>query len=205
MTIDETQVKQNKFADKLDDLRAHPGRGSKYIDLKVRVSKNLKKIYDRWLKIVDGVKTGILPFSKIDGTKTDSGDEQGNILDTPKQERFNDFLNHIKEEEKIIDATLFRNIFDYDTPDKMLQTLYSLRRVDSYNQKGIPIEDTIINFGDIVKKTPKGVEKNEGKKILKIVGTILDFCLNEQNKKGQGLKRLTPSQMLRRFSMFLAN
>ena len=87
----------------------------------------------------------------------------------------------------------------------MLQTLYSLRRVDSHNQKGIPIEDTIINFGDIVKKMPERVEKNEGKKILKIVGTILDFCLNEQNKKGQGLKRLTPSQMLRRFSMFLAN
>ena len=126
MTIDKTQEKQNKFADKLDDLRAHPGRGSKYIDLKVRISKNLKKISDRWLKIVDGFKTGILPFSKIDGTKTDSGDEQGNILDTPKQERFNDFLNHIKEEEKIIDATLFRNIFDYDTPDKMLQTLHSL-------------------------------------------------------------------------------
>ena len=86
----------------------------------------------------------------------------------------------------------------------MLQTLYSLRRVDSYNQKGIPIEDTIINFGDIVKKMPEGVEKNEGKKILKIVSTILDFCLNEQNKKGQGLKRLTPSQMLRRLSISLA-
>ena len=86
----------------------------------------------------------------------------------------------------------------------MLQTLYSLRGVDSYNQKGIPIEDTIINFGDIVKKMPEGVEKNEGKKILKIVSTILDFCLNEQNKKGQGLKRLTPSQMLRRLSISLA-
>ena len=51
---------------------------------------------------------------------------------------------------------------------------------------------------------PKGVEKNEGKKILKIVSTILDFCLNERNKKGQGLKTLTPSQMLSRLSISLA-
>ena len=34
MTIDEAEVKQKKFTEKLDDLRAYPVRESEYIDLK---------------------------------------------------------------------------------------------------------------------------------------------------------------------------
>ena len=34
MTIDEAEVKQKKFTEKLDDLRAYPARESEYIDLK---------------------------------------------------------------------------------------------------------------------------------------------------------------------------
>ena len=33
MTIHEADIKQNKFAEKLDGLRAYPARGSTYIDL----------------------------------------------------------------------------------------------------------------------------------------------------------------------------
>ena len=46
MTIDEAEVKQNKFTEKLDELRAYPARGSRYIDLKESVSKNVKNVYD---------------------------------------------------------------------------------------------------------------------------------------------------------------
>ena len=56
----------------------------------------------------------------------------------------------------------------------------------------------------MVKKMPEGVEKNEKKKMLKIVSKILDFCLNEQNQQGEGLKILTPSQMRRRLPISLA-
>ena len=42
MTIDEAQIKQSKFAERLDKLRAYPARGSKYIDLTESVSKNVK-------------------------------------------------------------------------------------------------------------------------------------------------------------------
>ena len=33
MTIHEADIKQNKFAEKLDGLTAYPARGSTYIDL----------------------------------------------------------------------------------------------------------------------------------------------------------------------------
>ena len=48
---------------------------------------------------------------------------------------FNDFLSQIKEEQKNINMGLFEEDFGYDTPDKMLQTLHSLRRNDSYNHQ----------------------------------------------------------------------
>ena len=40
--------------------------------------------------------------------KTDSGVQQPDILDSSKQTKFNDFLEHIKEEQKNIDMRLFR-------------------------------------------------------------------------------------------------
>ena len=39
MTIDKAELKQNKIAEKIDDLRAYPARGSKCIDLKESISK----------------------------------------------------------------------------------------------------------------------------------------------------------------------
>ena len=56
MTIDKAEIKQNKFAEKLDELRAYPGRSSKYIDLKESVSKNTKKFYDGGKKLFIGLK-----------------------------------------------------------------------------------------------------------------------------------------------------
>ena len=117
MTIDDAEIKQNKFAEKTDELRAYPARGSKQIYLKESVSKNTKNFYDGWEKIVYGFKNGILPLSKKVDMKTDSGDQQPNILETPKQTKFNDFLSQIKEEQKNIDMSLFKEVFDNDRPD----------------------------------------------------------------------------------------
>ena len=45
-----------------------------------------------------GFKNRISPFCKKDGMKTDSGDQRPNILDTPEQRRFEDFLQRIEEQ-----------------------------------------------------------------------------------------------------------
>ena len=103
MTIEETEIKQNEFAEELDKLNAYPGRKSKYIDLKESVFKNTKIFHEVWEKIVYGLKNRILPLSKKFCMKTDSGDKQPNILDISKQKKFNDFLFQIKEEQKNID------------------------------------------------------------------------------------------------------
>ena len=56
----------------------------------------------------------------------------------------------------------------------------------------------------MIKKVPEGAEKNEKKKMLKIVSKTLDFSLNERNQQGEGLKILTPSQMSSRLPISLA-
>ena len=50
MTIGGAEIKQNKYAEKLDELRAYPARVPKYINLKETVSNYVKKFYDGWKK-----------------------------------------------------------------------------------------------------------------------------------------------------------
>ena len=85
MVIDETEIKENEYVEKLDKLRAYSEKGSKYIDLKESVSKNVKDFYDGWEKIIYGFRNGTLPLSKIDDMKTESGDQEPDILETTKQ------------------------------------------------------------------------------------------------------------------------
>ena len=47
------------------------------------------------------------------------------MSETPDQKEFNDFLNQITEEQKNIDINLFKNVFNYETPDKMLIYLFT--------------------------------------------------------------------------------
>ena len=71
--------------------------------------------------------------------KTNIGDQQPDILDTPEQKKINDFLSQIKEKQKSIDMNLFKKFLGL-----MVLTLRNLKRVDSYNQEAFLIED----FGD---------------------------------------------------------
>ena len=76
-------------------------------------------------------KNGILPLPKKDDMKTDSGDQQLDILERPEQRRSNDFLSQIKEERNNIDMSSFEEVFGLKMPDKMLQILHNLKRVHS--------------------------------------------------------------------------
>ena len=86
----------------------------------------------------------------------------------------------------------------------MLQTLHSLETAGSYNQAARSIEDSFEDFGDEVKAMSRSDEKNKGIKILNITNKILNFSLKKQKQKGQGLKILTPNQMLSRLLISLA-
>ena len=117
---------------------------------------------------------------------------------TSKQKEFNNVLQQIKEEQKNIDMNLFENIFDYETPDEILEYLHK------YNQETSLIEESFKDFKDMVEAMSEGNEKNKGKKILNFVDRILNFTLKEWKQQGQGLKMLTLNQMLSILTITLA-
>ena len=86
----------------------------------------------------------------------------------------------------------------------MLKYLLSLTTSDNYNQATSLNEESFTDFKDKVQIMSEGNEKNKKTKIMNIVDKILNFALTEQKQRGQGLKILTPNQMLSRLPISLA-
>ena len=60
--------------------------------------------------------------------------QKDNFSETPEDQKLNDFLQQIKEEQKNIDINWFKNVFNCEMPDKMLKYLHSLETTNDYNQ-----------------------------------------------------------------------
>ena len=84
---------------------------------------------------------------------------------TPEQNKINDFLEQIKKEQKNIDINLFKNVFNYKTPDEMLEYFYSLKKNDKYNQETSLIEESFTNFTNEVETMSKGDKKQGNRNI----------------------------------------
>ena len=122
-------------------------------------------------------------FEKSIGETVKLKNQKDNLSETPEQKEFNDSLEQIKEEQNVIDMNLFKNVFNYEMPDKMLKYLHSLERTDDYNQARSLIEESFTDFKDEVEIMSEGDKKNKGIKILNIVENILNFTLKERKKK----------------------
>ena len=86
----------------------------------------------------------------------------------------------------------------------MLKYFHDLEETSDYNQATFSIEGNFEKFSNAVKNIPKVDKKNNRIIILNIVSKIFNFITMEQKQRGQGLKVLTPNQMLSRLSISLA-
>ena len=89
-------------------------------------------------------------------------------------------------------------------PTEMLKTVYNTDSKKKNNKLADLIKSKLIH---LKKKLGKKMSKNEIKierpdKLVDIVKKIFEF--NRQNQEGQGLKALTPDQMLSRLAIALA-
>ena len=84
----------------------------------------------------------------------------------------------------------------------MVQDLFDSKSKADNHDKLVLSHSSFANIADKVNNLPASTNKHQFVKILKIVNEILAF--NEQIQKGQGLKILTPSQMLSRLPISLA-
>ena len=109
----------------------------------------------------------------------------------------------INKKETDINKELFKKHFNFQRPSSMLKDIYEINDREKNNKLV-----SVINSG--LKDLKKGIEEmskeeRENKKpdkIVEIVEEILKF--NKQNQEGQGLKTLTPNQMLNRLPITLA-
>ena len=92
---------------------------------------------------------------------------------------------------------LFSKYFPYEQPDRVVQILHNSKSKADNNSELSLINVSFKYFANKVDEMPTGTNKRDEVKILGIVNKIL-------NQQGQGLKILTPTQMLSRLPIFLA-
>ena len=109
----------------------------------------------------------------------------------------------IIKEEIGINRELFEKYFNFKMPTAMLKTLYNLNDRKKNNKLVNIIKSKLSDLKDKIEMTYEDETKIEKPhEIVDIVGKILE--VNRQNQEGQGLKILTPNQMLSRLPIILA-
>ena len=106
--------------------------------------------------------------------------------------RFNELIINA---EKSINNDLFRKYSKYQNPSHILENLNSTKNTHRNKIQVNLIESALTDLKNKIKNTSKienSIEKPD--KIVNILEKILDF--NNQNQTGQGLKILTPNQVL---------
>ena len=113
-------------------------------------------------------------------------------------------MDEIKRKDQNINDELFNAYFtDYRNPSSMYKNLSETK--DAVNQVRVDsIKKVLSKLKRIIEYEPKDyafkIEENE--KIIAAVEKILEF--NQLNQSGQGLKILTPNQMLSKLTISLA-
>ena len=98
---------------------------------------------------------------------------------------------------------MFKNYFNFAAPSALAENLFETKDKKKSNDFATSIKDRWSNLKDEIEKMSDDEKKIEQPgKIVEIVEEIVKF--NKQIQQGKGLKILTPSQMLSRLPISLA-
>ena len=114
---------------KIDDV-LYKKVNNELSDSSKNIFQEAKKLFDLRVEIYKKfvLEKENLKFEKTVGKTGKLKNLEDNLFETPEQKKCNDFLGQIKKEQKNIDITLFKNVFNYETPDEMLEYFYSLKK-----------------------------------------------------------------------------
>ena len=117
-------------------------------DRNMNIFQEAKKLFDLRVEIYEKLvlEEENPKFEKSIGEIVKLKNQKDNLSEIPEQKEFSDFLEQIKEEQNNIDMNLFQNVFNNETPDKMLKYLPSLKTTDDYNQATSLIEEMFYRF-----------------------------------------------------------
>ena len=138
--------------------------------------------------------------SKVDKGKSKSKTEES----IAERTILNEMVAEIEKEEKNINNKLFKNYFTkYQSPSDIYKKIRKTKGKKNEDQV-YAVKKVLNKIKKLIENVPKDkvsrVEENE--KIIDIVERILE--LNSKKQLGQGLKILTPNQMLSRLPITLA-
>ena len=109
----------------------------------------------------------------------------------------------INDEEKDLSEELFNEYFNIQRSSDMLMYLNKIDDKEKNNELVNVVNSGLKDIKEKIKKMSKEEKEAEDRElIVKIVEDILKF--NKQNQQGEGKKILTPSQMLSRLPITLA-
>ena len=179
-------------------LKAYAPRDNKYVDAKNKLVNNVENFYKGREKIIEG-------FNRVFPVYYDERHEyQMKAEREIEEEEKEEFLKYIEDESKDIGYILFSYYFSFVKPFDMAKKLFEIKDKKKNDDFVEEIKNRWSKLKGSIEKTPRDEKDNEKiEKILKIVKDILKF--NKQNQQeGQGIKILTPNQMLNRLPIGLA-
>ena len=184
MTINDAEMKQNKFNTKHVALNNYFPRYEKYIEAKNRLMNNEKNFYEGRQKIIEGFKEGIFSL------KSDDKFEDQQTSKKPTKDDVNALYKWVNKEELNINKELFKKHFNFRRPSNLFKYLYQINNRKKNNELVSLINSGLKDLKKEIKKMSEDeikIEKSD--KTVEIVKEILKF--NKQVQKGQGLKILT--------------
>ena len=160
-------------------------------------TKNRKKLDCKQLRLSDYQYSSEEEQEEKQKEDQEKKQEEETITDA------NVFNEQINKEEKNINNELFKKHFNFQNLSVMLKSLSNINDIEKNNK----LVDVIISGLKDLKKEINEMSEEERKiekpdKILKIVREILQF--NKEKQEGQGIKILTPNQILSRLPISLA-
>ena len=197
MTIKDAEKKQKEFYSIVDALNNYFPKAQKYIEAKNTLLNNVKKFCKGREKIIEGFKEGIFLL------KSDGEFEQQQTSKKPIKTDIDEFSKYIAEEEAHINKELFMKHFNFQNPSDMLKNLYQINDKEKKNKLVNVINSGLKDLKEEIKEMSEEERKIENtNKMVEIVKDILRFI--KQKQEGQGIKMLTPNQMLSRLPISLA-
>ena len=99
---------------------------------------------------------------------------------------------------------MFREYLEYSSPSDMYKSLSNTIGSEENEAQANAIKDKLANLMEVFKSRPTSNTKKikNRNNMVQIVQRILEF--NQLNQSGEGLKILTPNQMLKRLPIALA-
>ena len=128
MTINDAEIRQNKFNLKRDALDNYSPRVPEYIEEKNSLLNNAKNFYEGRVKIIEVFKEKIFPI------KSDDQTEQQQTSKKPTKDDAMALNEWIIEDETSINRELFKKYFLFQTPSALLKDLYKTNDKEKNNR-----------------------------------------------------------------------